>query len=78
MKRTEGDSPSFDAVLSELELVVKKLEQEDLPLEDALAAYEQGVRLHRTGFAKLAQAEKRIQELTEQGSEVPLQVEEAE
>lgn len=50
----------FDQVLAELEDRVRKLEAGDLPLEDALDLYEQGVELARTCHEQLEEAEKRV------------------
>jgi exodeoxyribonuclease VII small subunit len=41
--------------------VVKKLESGELSLEQALAAYEEGVQLARKGQQLLATAEKRVE-----------------
>lgn len=50
----------FDQALNELEERVRKLEAGDLPLEDALSLYEQGVELARTCHEQLEEAEKRV------------------
>lgn len=52
-----------DALLA-LEKVVEKLERGDLPLEDALTAFEDGVGLVRHLGQKLTEVEKRIEVLT--------------
>lgn len=54
----------FDAALHDLEGVVEKLETGDLSLEDALAAFEEGVGLVRHLGEKLTEVEKRIDVLT--------------
>lgn len=53
----------FDQILRELEVVVGKLESGDLPLEGAIEAFEQGVRLTREGEHVLAEAEQRVERL---------------
>jgi len=55
---------SFEAALEKLEAIVNQLEQDDLPLEQALEAFEKGIRLSRYCAQCLDQAEKRIEELT--------------
>ena len=55
---------TFDAALHDLEGVVEKLETGDLPLEDALAAFEEGVGLVRHLGEKLTEVEKRIDVLS--------------
>ena len=57
----------FEAAIAELESVVKKLEEGDLPLEQSLVLYERGVQLSRFCHARLEEAERRIEILTERG-----------
>ena len=57
----------FEAAIAELETIVKKLEDGDLPLEQSLALYERGVQLSRFCHARLEDAEKRIEILNERG-----------
>ena len=61
----------FEAAIAELEAVVKKLEEGDLPLEQSLALYERGVQLSRFCHARLEEAERRIDILTERGELKP-------
>jgi exodeoxyribonuclease VII small subunit len=57
----------FEAAIAELEGIVKKLEEGDLPLEKSLELYERGVQLSRFCHARLEDAEKRIEVLNERG-----------
>ena len=57
----------FEAAIAELESVVRKLEEGDLPLEQSLALYERGVQLSRFCHARLEEAERRIEILNERG-----------
>ena len=57
----------FEAALSELDALVKKLEEGDLSLEQSLALYERGVQLSRFCHARLEEAERRIEILTDRG-----------
>ena len=57
----------FEAAIAELETIVKKLEEGDLPLEKSLELYERGVQLSRFCHARLEDAEKRIEILNERG-----------
>ncbi len=61
----------FEAAIAELESVVKKLEDGDLPLEQSLALYERGVQLSRFCHARLEDAERRIEILGERGDLKP-------
>jgi exodeoxyribonuclease VII small subunit len=55
---------SFDQVLARLKAVVERLEGGQLSLEQALEAFEEGVRLARRGNEVLDAAEKRVEILT--------------
>ena len=52
---------SFEEVLQELEEIVNRLEQGDLPLEESLQLFEQGVKLSRACHRKLDEAQKRLE-----------------
>jgi exodeoxyribonuclease VII small subunit len=56
--------PGFDQVLAALRAIVDKLEGGQLTLEEALRAFEDGVRLSREGAQILDDAEARIEILT--------------
>ncbi len=57
----------FEQAITELDQIVRTLEQGDLPLEQSLALFERGVRLSRFCHDRLEDAEKRIQVLTQGG-----------
>ncbi len=61
----------FEAAIAELEGIVRKLEEGDLPLEQSLALYERGVHLSRYCHARLEEAEQRIEILNERGDLKP-------
>jgi exodeoxyribonuclease VII small subunit len=61
----------FEAAIAELETIVKKLEEGDMPLEKSLELYERGVQLSRFCHARLEDAEKRIEILNERGELKP-------
>jgi len=50
----------FEEALKKLEKIVEALEKGDLPLEDALDKYEEGVKLANLCTKKLDQAERKI------------------
>ena len=58
---TKPDEPTFELALQQLEQIVQKLEKGELPLEESLKLYEDGIRLSRLCHAKLEQAEGRIE-----------------
>lgn len=51
----------FEDALSRLEKVVSQLEQGDVPLEESLKLFEEGIRLSRYCNQKLDEAEKRVE-----------------
>ncbi len=57
----EDTAPTFEAALLKLDEIVQKLEKGDLPLEQSLVLYEEGVRLSRLCHAKLEEAEGKIE-----------------
>jgi len=57
------DVPTFEQALSQLEQIVQKLERGELPLEESLRLYEEGIRLSRLCHGKLEQAEGKIEML---------------
>ena len=57
------DQPRFDGVLENLKLVVEKLEQGNLSLDESLALFENGVALAQRGHELLDAAEKRVEML---------------
>ena len=52
---------SFETSLAELEQIVTKLEDGDLPLEDSLSLFEKGIKLSRECRERLTNAERRIE-----------------
>ncbi|MGA2023637.1 MAG: exodeoxyribonuclease VII small subunit [Steroidobacteraceae bacterium] len=53
--------PAFEQTLEQLEALVARLESGDLPLEEALASFEQGVRLTRECQNALSAAQQKVQ-----------------
>lgn len=56
---------SFEDSMNRLETIVALLEQGEVPLEDALARYEEGVDLVRRCRQQLSQAELKVRKLVE-------------
>lgn len=57
------DGMSFEQALSELEDIVRRLEDGDVELDAAIAAYERGALLKRHCESKLKQAEERVRKI---------------
>lgn len=59
-----SSDPSFEQALTELETRVKRLESPDVPLEEALSLFEEGVALARACHERLDAAEQRVAALS--------------
>ncbi len=57
----------FESAITELEQIVKTLEEGDLPLEKSLGLFERGVQLSRICHDTLEKAERRIEILNDRG-----------
>ncbi|MEE8316973.1 MAG: exodeoxyribonuclease VII small subunit [Syntrophobacteria bacterium] len=53
----------FEESLQKLEAIVAQMEEGDLPLEETLKAFEEGVRLARFCASKLDEAERKVEKL---------------
>jgi len=53
----------FEEALQKLETIVTQMEEGDLPLEETLKAFEEGVRLARFCASKLDEAERKVEKL---------------
>lgn len=56
---------TFEEAMKRLEEIVEKLEKGDLPLEEAMSAFGEGVGLVRFCHEKLEEAEKKVQMLVQ-------------
>ena len=72
---TQGaeDTVSLETGLEQLELIIKALEQKELPLENALSLFKEGVSLVQYCSKVLNQAEKQMEVLLE-GPDGELQI----
>lgn len=70
---SKTDPAGFDALLAQLQGIVERLESEELPLEDSLRAFEQGMDLSRRGQRILDEAERRVELLLRDGTTEPLE-----
>ena len=57
----KSTTPNFEQSLHELEILVQKMEDGDLPLEESIKIYEKGIRLAKICQDALNQAEQRVQ-----------------
>ncbi len=61
--KTETTPASFQAAIARLTEIVEQLEHGDLPLEDSLRLFEEGVKLSRISQERLDRAQKKVEEL---------------
>jgi len=54
---------TFENALSQLESIVSRLEDGDLPLEESLRLFEEGIKLSRFCNQKLNEAQKKVEVL---------------
>ena len=67
---SDSENLPFEASLEKLEKIVDRLEAGEVELEEALAAFEEGVRLARRCSEQLERAERRVEILVQEGREV--------
>lgn len=60
---TESEAPSFETAMKRLGEIVSALEGGELPLEESLRLFEEGVKLSRQAQGRLDSVERRIEEL---------------
>ena len=66
---TESNPISFEQSITRLEALVEKMEQGDLPIEEALKTFEEGISLTRECQMQLEKAEQRVNVLIEENGE---------
>ena len=78
--KTKSKLPDFEQSLTELEALVAKLEQGDVPLEEALKTFERGVALTRQCQTALRTAQQKVEVLLARNGEETIEslVDEAE
>ena len=59
-RRYMANKHEFEKSLERLEVIVKKLENGDLPLDDSLALFEEGSALIRTCNSLIDEAEQKV------------------
>ncbi len=64
-KSKASEAPSFEQALEQLEQLVERLEDGQIPLEDSLKDFEKGVALVRQLRERLDQAQQRVEKIME-------------
>jgi exodeoxyribonuclease VII small subunit len=63
--------PAFEQSLERLEKIVGELEEGELPLDDAIGRFEEGLKLVKACRSRLEEAELKIKTLMEQDTGPP-------
>ncbi|MGI8891142.1 MAG: exodeoxyribonuclease VII small subunit [Chthoniobacterales bacterium] len=63
---------NFEQAMQRLEAIVEKMESGELPLEDLIARYEEGMKLVKVCQERLASAEQRIEIITRNSAGKPV------
>lgn len=66
--RSEQPELNFEEAMARLEQIVRALEGGNVPLDESLTLYEEGVKLVKLCSARLENAEKRIKILVDGGN----------
>ncbi len=66
---TEALPKTFEARMERLQYIVAHMEKGDIPLEESVALYKEGMRLSKACRGQLEKAQHEIQLMTEQGPE---------
>lgn len=67
--RSEAPELNFEEAMARLEQIVRALEGGNVPLDESLTLYEEGVKLVKLCSARLENAEKRIKILVDGGND---------
>ena len=81
MAEKEKKEPKFEEALKRLEQIVEELETGELPLEESMKQYEEGVHLSKLCAKRLEEAKKKIELLMKENGKAftkPLREEELE
>jgi exodeoxyribonuclease VII small subunit len=75
----EKKEPTFEQSMEELERIVGRLEEGDVPLEESIRLFQEGMKLSKTCHDKLQSVEKQMDELlNEDGETEPFTLQEDE
>ena len=65
---SDNKKTDFEASLQKLEVIVSKLEDENINLEDSVKSFEAGINLVKECQKQLEEAELKVKELLDDGS----------
>lgn len=65
------EAPGLEELFAQAEALIGRMEEPDLPLEEAFAAYEQGMKIIRACNSRIDQVEQKMLVMNEEGELVP-------
>jgi len=68
----KSNAQTFESALARVEQIAAQMETGDLPLDDLIRVYEEGLRLIRFCSGRLEDAEKRLQTITRDAAGQPV------
>ncbi len=69
---SEKKELSFEQAMEQLETVVDKLEQGDVPLEEAISMFQEGMKLSKLCHDKLTNVEQQMDQILHEDGEIEL------
>ncbi|MCD7033210.1 exodeoxyribonuclease VII small subunit [Metabacillus sp. GX 13764] len=79
MSEKKQDEMSFEDAIQKLEGIVDKLEEGDVPLEQAIEYFQKGMQLSKLCHEKLQKVEKQMDYILREGGELePFEIQEEE
>lgn len=63
-KKAEAGGESFESMQKRLDEIVSRLESSDVPLEESIRLYEEGMKIHGACARMLSEARLKIEKLT--------------
>ena len=70
------NAQSLEELFADAEALIRRMEEPNLPLEEAFAAYEQGMKIIRACNSRIDQVEQQMLLMNEEGALVPFEEEE--
>ncbi|MGO4887098.1 exodeoxyribonuclease VII small subunit [Anaerobacillus sp. MEB173] len=70
MSEQQGEKLSFEKAMEQLEQVVEKLERGDVPLEEAITMFQEGMSLSKYCHDKLLTVEKQMDQIVKEDGEI--------
>lgn len=70
------NAQSLEELFADAEALIRRMEEPNLPLEEAFAAYEQGMKIIRACNSRIDQVEQQMLLMNEEGALVPFGEEE--